>query len=664
MAASRPEAVALISGGKDSLLALYHAIANGYNIVALANLHPPITSTSSTPASCSTDATGTSVCEPSTASSLGPAALESDELDSYMYQTIGHTLLPLYAQCLGLPLYRRAITGGSVNTQLDYGFSEGLGDETEDLTLLLSSVRARHPNVIAVTSGAILSTYQRTRIESVCARLGLTSLAYLWQVAQEEVLSQLAALGFDARIVKVAALGLDDAWLWKNVADSGVVARLGALKNRWGINPAGEGGEYETLVVSAPGWTGRIVVPDKARTVNSGGGGAAWVGFSEAHVQPVERGERGQEEWAEALQRPPIFDREFQSLLESLPAPSAPIATAQALQEISDDTPLSPSTTTTATVLHIANLVSPTASASPADELREIFTALTSLIAPHHLAAITSVTLLLRHMSDFTALNSVYTTYFPLPLPPSRVCVSVPGLPASRSIMLSATVSLSPSPRRGLHVQSRSYWAPANIGPYSQAILSSGWWEVAGQIPLVPADMSLHPASDMHGQCVLALQHLYQIWAAIGAAEGLAAIGWVVDDATVGPAAAAWKTHCPGRPLMVVKAVELPRGAAVEWVGFAPVAEEHGGGGAAGKEVEMVFLDAVSVEEAVSTLALQVGADGNWLATVYLPTATGSVQAFLRAWRADSVSVGVVPVAVVWDAEGTRRGGGCVIRRG
>ncbi|KAI5850047.1 hypothetical protein BZA05DRAFT_67363 [Tricharina praecox] len=664
METPRPEAVALISGGKDSLLALYHAIANGYNVVALANLHPPITTTSNVPTSCSTDATGTSIYEPSTTSSLGPAALKSDELDSYMYQTIGHTLLPLYAQCLGLPLYRREIAGGTVNTQLDYGFSKGSGDETEDLTLLLSSVRARHPNVIAVTSGAILSTYQRTRIESVCARLGLTSLAYLWRMEQEEVLAQLATLGFDAKIVKVAALGLDDAWLWRNVADPEVVARLGALKSRWGINPAGEGGEYETLVVSAPGWTGRIVVPEEARVVNSEGGGAAWVGFSEASVQPVEGGERRQEEWAEALQQPSILDPEFESLLETLPTPSVPIVPPQTFQETSDDTPLLPITTTTATILHIANLVSPSANTSLIDELHEVFTTLTSLIAPHPLTAITSITLLLRHMSDFATINSAYTTYFPLPLPPSRVCISVPGLPASRNIMLSATLSLSPSPRKGLHVQSRSYWAPANIGPYSQAVLSSGWWEVAGQIPLVPAEMSLHPASDVRGQCVLALQHLHKIWDAVGAAETLAAIAWVVDEATLPTVAAAWKAHCPARPLMVLQATELPRGAAVEWVGFASAAEEEDEDGTVKREVEMVFADAETVGESVRKLALQVGGGGNDVVTVYLPVATGSVQAFLGAWSGRGGQVGVVPVAAVWDAAGMRRGVGCVIRRG
>jgi len=50
-------------------------------------------------------------------------------------------------------------------------------------------------------------------------------------------------------------------------------------------------------------------------------------------------------------------------------------------------------------------------------------------------------------------------------LPPSRVTIST-TMP--ESVRLSAIISTRP--RTGLHVQSRSYWAPANIGPYSQAI--------------------------------------------------------------------------------------------------------------------------------------------------------------------------------------------------
>ena len=56
-----------------------------------------------------------------------------------------------------------------------------------------------------------------------------------------------------------------------------------------------------------------------------------------------------------------------------------------------------------------------------------------------------------------------------------RVCVQV-LLPAEEHFRVDArlvnipTTTSSVARREALHVQSTSYWAPANIGPYSQAV--------------------------------------------------------------------------------------------------------------------------------------------------------------------------------------------------
>ena len=52
------------------------------------------------------------------------------------------------------------------------------------------------PQVTAVCCGAILSTYQRLRVESVCYRLGLASLSYLWQRDQTELLHEMVTWCF------------------------------------------------------------------------------------------------------------------------------------------------------------------------------------------------------------------------------------------------------------------------------------------------------------------------------------------------------------------------------------------------------------------------------------------------------------------------------------
>jgi diphthine-ammonia ligase len=67
------------------------------------------------------------------------------------------------------PLYRRATRGVAVAQGLGYGEPQA-GDEVEDLHALLAAVKAAVPDVQAVASGAILSSYQRTRVENVYVR--------------------------------------------------------------------------------------------------------------------------------------------------------------------------------------------------------------------------------------------------------------------------------------------------------------------------------------------------------------------------------------------------------------------------------------------------------------------------------------------------------------
>lgn len=82
-------------------------------------------------------------------------------------------------------------------------------------------------------------------------------------------------------------------------------------------------------------------------------------------------------------------------------------------------------------------------------------------------------------MADFPAVNQIYKQYFGTS-PPTRACVAT-LLPRGESARVEAIAFVGREGevrkdgefggRRGLHVQSLSYWAPANIGPYSQAVL-------------------------------------------------------------------------------------------------------------------------------------------------------------------------------------------------
>lgn len=70
---------------------------------------------------------------------------DPEELDSYLYQTVGQDAIEFVASALGVPLYRRVITGDAVEQGVEYGdrkVSTGIeGDETEDLLVLLSTIK-------------------------------------------------------------------------------------------------------------------------------------------------------------------------------------------------------------------------------------------------------------------------------------------------------------------------------------------------------------------------------------------------------------------------------------------------------------------------------------------------------------------------------------------
>ena len=84
-----------------------------------------------------------------------------------MYQTVGVELAPAIAEAMEVPLIRQEIGGKSLNQEMYYSKSDPL-DEVEDLFVLLSKVKESFPEVEAVASGAILSNYQRLRVENVC----------------------------------------------------------------------------------------------------------------------------------------------------------------------------------------------------------------------------------------------------------------------------------------------------------------------------------------------------------------------------------------------------------------------------------------------------------------------------------------------------------------
>jgi len=192
---------ALISGGKDSCFAIFKALQEGHVVTDLVTVKP------------------------------------ANE-DSYMFHSANIHLTALISESCGIPLTAQISSGEKEN-------------ELDDLKKALAPL-----NVEGVAVGAIESEYQASRVMRICDDLGLTMYAPLWHKDPESLLLEMIGC-MDIIIVKVAAGGMDGSWLGRHF-DKKMIADLKELNRKYRVHLAGEGGEYETLVLNAPFYRKKI----------------------------------------------------------------------------------------------------------------------------------------------------------------------------------------------------------------------------------------------------------------------------------------------------------------------------------------------------------------------------------------------------------------------
>ena len=195
---------ALITGGKDSTLALYRALKQDHEVKCLVAMIPK-------------------------------------REDSWMFHSVNIHLTDLFAEAVGMPLVKSETTGVKET-------------ELKDLKDLLAAL-----DVEGVVSGAILSQYQKTRVDRICRELNLKSIAPLWHENPLKLLNEMVSLRFEVMIVGVYAYGFDRSWLGRQL-DPATIADLTALNKKYQVSLVGEGGEYETLVLDASFFEKRISV--------------------------------------------------------------------------------------------------------------------------------------------------------------------------------------------------------------------------------------------------------------------------------------------------------------------------------------------------------------------------------------------------------------------
>jgi len=210
----------LFSGGKDSTYAMHRAMEQGREIVCL-------------------------------------VSLRSKNPDSYMFHVPNIDMVKEQSKAIGIPILFRS--------------TEGIKEkELKDLRNVLLEAKKKY-NIEGVVSGAVASEYQRYRVETVCADLGLKSIAPLWHLDPKRYMTDFINDGFKALIVSVAADGFSKDWLGKPI-NLETLEDLQKLHDKFGIHIGGEGGEIETFVTDGPIFKKKIEIEDAEKVWNHDAG--------------------------------------------------------------------------------------------------------------------------------------------------------------------------------------------------------------------------------------------------------------------------------------------------------------------------------------------------------------------------------------------------------
>jgi len=207
---------ALVTGGKDSALALYRSIRQGFEVVNLVTMVP-------------------------------------QRVDSWMFHYPNIHMADLFAEAVGIP-HITAKTSGEKEVELI------------DLKRVLATL-----SVDGVVSGGVSSQYQKERVDRICRELELKHIAPLWHEDPLRLLKEMGELKMETIIVGVYAHGFTSEWLGRKI-DKAATNELIELNKRFQVSLVGEGGEYETLVLDAVFFKKRIELIESERIWQGGSG--------------------------------------------------------------------------------------------------------------------------------------------------------------------------------------------------------------------------------------------------------------------------------------------------------------------------------------------------------------------------------------------------------
>ena len=193
------------SGGKDGCLASYRAIKSGQDVRYLVN-----TITEDGEHSCS--------------------------------HGISSAVIRMQARALDIPIIQRRTT----NDTYEEVFIQMLKD-------------LKQAGITGGVFGDIDYDPHREWEETTCRKAGMQAYLPLWQEDQRQLMTEFIEAGFESVVITVKVKCFGEDILGKKV-DSNFIAYLDELAKTKDITPAGEAGEYHTLVTDGPLFKKRLEI--------------------------------------------------------------------------------------------------------------------------------------------------------------------------------------------------------------------------------------------------------------------------------------------------------------------------------------------------------------------------------------------------------------------
>ena len=162
-----------------------------------------------------------------------------DSQSSRIYRSLDLHLTRLSARSLAIPLI------------------EFVADSEGDISSLIQALRDL--DIDGLCDGAVRSNRRRNRLLDVCKMLEIQLVLPLWHKDPSEILASMIEEGFEIMIVKLKSDRLDESWHGQVLDGENRDEFLQACDESE-IDPMGESGEFETIILAGPNMQSRIGV--------------------------------------------------------------------------------------------------------------------------------------------------------------------------------------------------------------------------------------------------------------------------------------------------------------------------------------------------------------------------------------------------------------------